>query len=267
MPQAKDRQLYALMEVAEMVAETEGNQAARDFYDGIAHRARKEGLPNVAATAELLSLIRHYPAGADRDRRIEKIADSVDPSAQDAAFDAKLALARMAFEKGDTARADAIVSELGKLPSQSPILIYEPQVAFAQHELEESPFRTERYDPVRHGTPQGTSYAAFSTTRRLPGNLDDEWIDVAFRIGPDGRVADLKVTNKHGDDGWAQPLLASIAARRYTPGKAGDPRSLRRERYTYTSGYEQATGTHLLEHSPQARIEYFDLSSNKWIAE
>jgi hypothetical protein len=266
MPNDKERQLYALMDVAEMIAETKGQQAARDFYDGIASRARKAGRPDLAALSQLFSLVRHSPPSTERDQQIEKIANSNDPALKDVSLDAKLALARIAFEDGDTAKGAAIARQIGTLPTGSPILIYEPQVAFAQHELEQSPFRTERYDPARESTPQGTPYEAFSTTRRLTGNLDDEWIDVSFRIAADGTVSGLKVVNKRGDDSWSKPLLAAIAERRYTPGRPGDPHSQRLERYTYTSGYEEATGTHRLEHSPQARIEFFDLSPDKSLA-
>jgi hypothetical protein len=94
----------------------------------------------------------------------------------------------------------------------------------------------------------------------MAGNLDDMWIDVSFGITPQGTVSDLKVVRKKGNTFWTKPLLAAIQNRRYTPGRVGDPNSIRLERYTYTSGWQDATGTHMAERSPAARVEYFDLS-------
>jgi hypothetical protein len=62
----------------------------------------------------------------------------------------------------------------------------------------------------------------------------------------------------HGDSAWAAPLLASIRGRRYSA--AGAP-AYRLERYTYTSGWENQTGTHLQRRSPRARVEYLDLGA------
>ena len=45
----------------------------------------------------------------------------------------------------------------------------------------------------------------------------DEWIDVGFFIGADGKVGDVDVLResptRHGD--WIEPVLAAIKARRY----------------------------------------------------
>ena len=86
------------------------------------------------------------------------------------------------------------------------------------------------------------------------------WIDVGFHITPEGKVSDLEVLRKRGDDFWAKPLIATIEGRRYTPGRIDDPASYRVERYTYTSAYEDKTGSHLAGRSPTGRVEYFDLS-------
>ena len=95
---------------------------------------------------------------------------------------------------------------------------------------------------------------------RMPLNVEDMWIDVGFQITPEGRVSDVQVLRKHGAIGWAKPLLASIAGRRYTAGTPGAASSFRKERYTYTSGLETGAGTKMAQHSPTPRVEYFDLS-------
>jgi hypothetical protein len=101
----------------------------------------------------------------------------------------------------------------------------------------------------------------WSSIKRIAGNFDDMWADVNFRITPDGRVSDLKITRSKGDLFWTKPLLASLSMRRYTAGKLNDPASVRSERYTYTSGYEGQTGTRAQQRSPKARVEYMDLTN------
>ena len=91
-------------------------------------------------------------------------------------------------------------------------------------------------------------------------DIDDMWVDVGFRITPEGKVSDVQVLHKRGDTFWARPLLASIGGRRYTPGRVNDPGSYRVERYTYTSAYERQTGSHMVDRSPNGRVEYFDMS-------
>jgi hypothetical protein len=73
-------------------------------------------------------------------------------------------------------------------------------------------------------------------------------------------VADVRVLRSRGDIGWAKPLLASIAGRRYTPPAPGSSLAQRTERYTYTSGLEPGAATHANQHSPNARVEYMDLT-------
>lgn len=97
-------------------------------------------------------------------------------------------------------------------------------------------------------------------SRRMALNVEDMWIDVGFKISPTGRVEDLEVLRSKGGLSWARPLLTSIAGRRHTPAKQGAPGSYRRERYTFTSGLEHGSGTKAKRHSPNARVEYFDLT-------
>lgn len=103
-------------------------------------------------------------------------------------------------------------------------------------------------------------YAQWSTTSRIAPSFDDMWVDIGFRITPEGTVAEPKILRSRGDTFWTKGLMTSIEGRRYTPGRTGDPNSYRVERYTYTSPYESQTGSHMVDRSPNGRVEYFDLS-------
>jgi len=287
LPNAKDLQYSAMMEVAEMMATTRGHDTAREYYRSIAYHARQDGRPDIAALAELRMILRHWPAYA-REKAIHDIADSNDPKTRAAQLEARLALARMAFEKHDVAKGDAIVGELARYDIKKPILVYAPR-----WDIERGPANADAFaamadsrDTVNvfegkvgpagqatdsggggnvggkpsegpHLSPNGPQPMG---TLRMGLNVEDMWIDVGFHITPEGKVSNVQLLRSHGDTGWARPLLSSIAGRRYTPPRPDSQLAYRTERYTYTSGLEQGTDSHHEQHSPNARVEYFDLS-------
>ena len=278
LPNEKDRQYSAMMEVAEMMAETRGHDTAREYYRSIAHHAQSDGRPDIAALAELRMVLRHYPAYA-REHAIRDIADSTDPNTRAAQLEARLALARMAYEKNDATKGDAIVGELSRFGIRKPILVYSPSWEVDRGMDSIPPLADNRNVLSMDGngesggqndgggrgrpasptqmSPNGPhSFASY----RMPLNVEDMWIDVGFRITEQGKVSDIQVLRSHGDIGWSKPLLASIAGRRYTPALPKLPGAYRTERYTYTSGLEPGTASHGQQHSPRARVEYFDLS-------
>lgn len=263
LPSEEVRHFSALMEVAEMMGATRGHERARQYYESIARQARGAGRPDIAALAQLRMLIRHYPPGSARDTRIRRIADAADPAVRAASLEAKLALARMAYERNDLAEAAAIQKQFAAMDIKRPILIYAP----SYEAPEKAPDNGGMFAVPLQGSQEGPitkvsvlPYAQWSTTSRIAPSFDDMWVDIGFRITPEGTVAEPKILRSRGDTFWAKPLLASVSGRRYTPGRADDPSSYRLERYTYTSAYERQTGTRLADRSPDGRVEYFDLS-------
>ena len=281
LPSDDSRKYTAMMEVAEMMYRTRGHTRARYYYDRLAEEARKDGRDDIAAIAELRSAIRHLPQGSEMQMtEIRKIAGLQGERMRAPMLEAKLALAKIAYQKGDEAGAQAIQNELAQLNIKRPMLIYQPSYAMVQRELDsgsEFNFPMEGAPAVggevtaipsqsasaegRASVTNSITAMQWSSLKRLAGNFDDMWADVSFRITPEGRVADLKITKSKGDLFWTKPLLASVSMRRYTSGKINDPASVRSERYTYTSGYEGQTGTRAQQRSPKARVEYMDLSN------
>ena len=261
-----------------MLATTRNHERARLYYERIADQARKDGRPDVAALAELRMTLRHLPPYM-REARVTKIAYSTDPHTTAAQLEARLALARIAYEQKRPGKGDSIVRGLSQFDIKKPILVYAPPWELSSGSdagdgsvdqvgspdggvpatIADDGGRGGLGTPSAFPAAGGGAGAAF-TTARMALNVKDMWIDVGFHITPDGRVSDVQVLRKHGDIGWTKPLLASIGGRRYTPAVPGSPEASRRERYTYTSGLEPGTGTKLAQHSPAPRVEYFDLS-------
>jgi hypothetical protein len=278
------RKYTAMMEVAEMMYRTRGHTRARYYYDRLAEEARRDGRDDIAAIAQLRSAIRHLPQGSEMQmNEIRKIAGLQGERMRAPVLEAKLALAKIAYQRGDEAGAQAIQNDIAQLNVKRPMLIWQPSYAMVQRELDsgsEFSFPLEGPKPTGGGSEgiptqvagkdgiEGRSSVTnslavmqWSTLKRVSGNFDDMWADVSFRITPEGRVTDVKITKSNGDLFWTKPLLASLSMRRYTAGKLNDPASIRSERYTYTSGYEGQTGTRAQQRSPKARVEYMDLTN------
>jgi len=293
LPSDDHRKYSALMEVAEMMYRTRGHERARHYYDRVADEARRGGRHDIAALAELRSAIRHLPPGSQMQiSAIRRIANLKGDQMRAPTIEAKVALARIAYSKGDEGTAQSIQRELAQLDIKRPILIYSPPYSMIERELDsgsdfEFPFSPQPAiggEPGGSGGPRGgvvapsggnpggiqgstrgttssiLNLSQWSSTKRIPGNFDDMWIDVSFTISPEGKVTNPKIIRSKGDLYWARPLLVSIAHRRYTAGNPGHPSSVRTERYTYTSGYEGQTGSRFGQRSPKARVEYLDLS-------
>ncbi len=295
LPPDDSRKYMAMMEVAEMMYRTRGHTRARYYYDRLADEARRDGRDDIAAIAQLRSAIRHLPAGSEMQMtEIRKIANLEGDRMRAPVLEAKVALARMAYQKGDEAGAQAIQDELAKLNIKRPMLIYQPSYAMVARELDSGsevnvPLapgpaisangeggggggRMPAFQLPSGGDPNGLqssnrgsitgilALSQWSSTKRMAGSFDDMWADISFRIMPDGKVSDVQIVRSNGNLFWTKPLLVSLSMRRYTAGKPSNPPAIRTERYTYTSGYEGQTGTRAQQRSPKARVEYIDLS-------
>ena len=274
LPDEKYRQYSALMEVAEMMGRTRNHERARLYYERIADSARRDGRPDIAALAELRRVLRHFPPYL-REEAVRKILARTDPKLRAPVLEGKLALARMAYENKDEAKGDSIVAELAGVSPRKPILIFAPSYDLGlsdgdnavrpQIDRQHSPVVTTDGPGSGNTAGAGAARAVFPGsksfgTRRMALNVEDMWIDVGFRISSSGRVESLEVLRSKGGQSWAKPLLKSIAGRRYTPINPASPAALRRERYTFTSGLEPGVASKSKQHSPNARLEYFDLS-------
>ena len=241
LPEDDVRTLSADFEVAGMYAATHDLDRARQVYREIEEDAAKIGRPDLAGLARVraawLSEI-----GGNRPharRQLREIAEGSTPGARIARLTAMVLLARLDRLEGDTTSSAALVEELAGAGGSRPVLLHAPRIDLGKRPMDEGG----------------------SVTRRLPtDNYEDRWVDVGFWVTPDGRVSDVEVLRNSGPTYWAKPVLRSIAGRTYAP--LADPDgSYRVERYTYTSLWTTLTGTRMRVRSPDARVEYLDLTA------
>jgi len=242
------RHFTARLEMAQSMLAFGQYGPARRQLEELAEQARRAGRPDIAATAELRALWVGYvedPRGGAQ-RRLAALAQSSDTYRS---IGARMLMVRIYNERGERARANALMAELGRGSRRRQLLYNPPFELLVRNPLSNA-------DDVQQG---GSLHD--STLARRPGNMEDEWIDLGFWIQPDGSVTGLEVIRGDGARDWAEPLLESIRGRRYSRAAGNEP-SYRVERYSYTSGYETRGGTHIMQRSPRARIEYFDLTED-----
>jgi hypothetical protein len=245
LPQEDHRHFTARFEIVQSLIAFGRYDQARDELEELAEHSRRAGRDDVVASAELRMLWVSYlqaPTGSAQ-RELVALSGSSDPRRS---IGAKMLLVRIYGERRETARANALMAELGR-GSQRRQLLHNPPFQLQVQDVAGNPDAVTQYGS-----------AVDSTLARRPGNIADQWIDVGFWIQADGTVTGLEIVRSEGRRDWAAPLLESIGGRRYS--SAADPNAtFRVERYTYTSGYEMRAGSHIMQRSPRARVEYFDL--------
>ena len=240
LPRDDVRLITADLEVAGMYASLNRIDSARQIYDGVVKDALAINRPDLAALTRLRIAWLSQLEG-DRPlarRKLEAIAADRGPEVHLARLSALILLARLDREEGKQASSDALIGELRNAGFAKPVLLFSPEIKLPEREI-------------------GGGMSA-DLQQRATQNFDGRWIDVGFWVTPEGRVNDLEVLRNSGPTYWAKPVLASIAGRIYSssPGE-----SYRVERYTFTSLWEDRTGTHLRQRGANARIEFLDLTA------
>ena len=243
------RHFTARLEIADSELAFGHYVSAREALRELARIAHAAGREDVVAMTDLRLLWVDYleaPHGL-AENRLAALAARTDPTDLSRSIGAKLMLARIYRERGETARSDALLAGIGS-GSERRQLLYSPPYELDAHEV-----------MLERGV-HDLADAFVTITARLPDNFEDKWIDVGFWIQPDGSIANLEIVRQGAASSWSRPLLDSIRGRRYSTSRQP---TYRLERYTYTAGYEQRTGSHLLQRSPRARIEYLDLTNGE----
>jgi hypothetical protein len=246
LPKDDIRLVGADLEVAGMQASLGRTDSARKVYEEAAEDAARLNRPDLAGLARLrLAWLSQIEGDQQLARRkLQEIADDRRPETRVARLSALVLLARLDRKEGRRESSDALIGELRNAGLAKPVLLFAPEIKL---------------------TSRVTEVGEQGSTTRLAAtqNFEDRWIDVGFWVTPDGRVSDLEIIRNSGPTYWAKPVLDSIGGRIYSPAPAGSvDGTYRVERYSFTSLWEDRTGTRLRQRSANARIEYLDLTTD-----
>jgi tetratricopeptide (TPR) repeat protein len=243
-PDGDLRVIGAELEKAGMYASIGRVERARQIYARMQRQARRLGRDDIAAHIRLRAAWLHQIESNEAFARaaLKEIAADRTPAARTARAGALVLLAQLDRERGKPVAADALAGELRELSGGRPVLLFSPRVV--------TPTNAAAMGVVGSGL------------RRMPMQpFEKQWVDVGFRIGPEGRVGDVEMLRGQGSTDWAKPLLRAIAGRIYSP-TDGSEGQYRVERYSLTSLWDyKSTGSHRRQRSPQARIEMLDLTA------
>jgi tetratricopeptide (TPR) repeat protein len=254
LPADDARVLAQRVEVADAFAHLGQSDTAADMYAAVADRARKLGLPRVEGYALLRRVVLfasvdaalHLGPTPRLTAAVAALTARPDPALARFADAARLTEARLKVRAGDAAALDALLARFRERPTVRPMLLYAP--------------RLDLPDSGRAFT-GGETLAAISM-----GDDEDQWVDLAFWVRPDGSVAEVdqlrgsKALNPY----WVKPVKAAIAGRRYAPLALDptDPGVLRVERYTRTAHLVATTGSRMRVRQGYPRIEVLDLTDD-----
>ena len=259
LPATDHRIIGARLETAEMYAALAEGQHGGDFplmpyrramqvYGEAADLARGINRPDLVALADLRRAILAHRLGlAGAREQLEAVAALTSRETRVQQLAARIFLAGIARQAGDTAATDRLIRDLAAAGLRTPTLLHAPPIAMPG-------------SPGTGGTMLGGDVVAVTDPiRNASSEGFDYWADVGFWINADGRVEEVEVLRSHGPQYWLQPVLTSVQGRIYSPPGSGEL-SFRVERYRYTSLLERRTGTRLLGHSAQGRIERLDIT-------
>ncbi|HEX4736019.1 MAG TPA: hypothetical protein VH331_00495 [Allosphingosinicella sp.] len=249
LPKTDPRVIDADLEWGDMYASFGRLERARQILKEAERAAEAAGRPDLAGIARVRQAWLYQVAGDTWLARgaLQKLAQDTSASARLQRVAAQILLARLDRSQGKSDSSNALVQEMASLHSKQPVLLFAPKIDL-------SPRLAEGDDVAAEGG---------STTRLMPtDNFDDRWIDVGFWVTPEGKVRDAEILRSQGSAAWSKQLLQSIAGRVYSP--IDEPGGVYRvERYSYTSRYMNVTGSRMRQRSPNARIEFVDLTPDQ----
>ena len=153
----------------------------------------------------------------------------------------------------DAAGVDRVAAEVGQAGMAQPVLVWAP------------PYPLDASDGARGVGRSATGGLGGLVVADGPRGSDLDgirWADIAFRILPDGRTADVEVLRGSTDRGWTAPYLTQIVGRRYATRPAGtdDPAAARVERFTLRANYAVPIGSLIRRRAGPGKLEILDLS-------
>jgi hypothetical protein len=258
------RTLVAQIEVGDSRAKLGFPDEAERIYKQVEERALAAGQPRVASFARLRQALQwrgRFDAEPNKrnldelNKRLDMLITQPLPESADFVLAAEVIRAKADRKGGSEASTEALIKRFAERGGASrPILLFAEPLT----RIDNSKTTVEGEAPM-------------NTLNRLTAlQARNQWADIGFWIGADGRVTDVDVLRTDGDKSWLKPVVSNIKKRIYAPLKKDEgsaPGFYMIERYTLTARFESGnTGTNLRRREPTPRIERIDLTPENYEA-
>jgi hypothetical protein len=236
------RILIQRLMVGDEFAGTGRLRAAEDIYERVAREAKKKGKLRVMGFAMLRhAVLLGAVASVDpiyrprAEGRLRRLLDTTDPQLADFRTAGALLRASLTtYDKGPRA-IDAAIADLGSHRFTQAVLVYAPPLQLAE---------------------SGEDKSAVAADK-------PQWIDLRFRIAPDGRVHDVETLRESEElgGGWPALVRKAVAERRYAPMTIESADGLVKiERFSFVRDFGGAKFTRMRGLSAKGRITSLDLT-------
>jgi hypothetical protein len=220
-------------------------QSARGRYAMLARRAHSR--EEAALVGMRVAVVEH--ALRDEHAADEALARITGASALSSPYKvaAQATAARFARENGDKAATDRLVAAfLSSDQPGPPVLVWQPPIAAPITPGQDS------YSRINHGPAVQIGAA---------------WADIGFTILADGTVDSPEILRGTRDSSWSRPIVAVIAARRYTPRPQNAAPLYRIERWTLTADYVVGVQSNIKLRAGTQRYAQLDLTPDDPVSE
>jgi hypothetical protein len=259
-PKTDWRVIDADLEWADMYAAFGRVKRSREVFREAERQAEAAGRPDLAGIARVRQAWLFEAEGDTWLARqaLEKLAADRSPTGHLQRIAALVLLARLDRKEGKLDSSAALIEELRAAHTREPLLLFAPKIDLFPRMPEGDGADG---NPVSGAESTATlaHFTASPLTMMPTDTFEDRWADIGFWITPEGKVRDVEILRILGSANWTKQLLTAIGGRVYSP--TDDPGgSYHVERYSYTSRYVDMTGSRMRQRSPNARIEYVDLT-------
>ncbi|MFV1918519.1 hypothetical protein VPH46_03720 [Sphingomonas sp. MJ1 (PH-R8)] len=212
------------------------------MYDAVAERAEEAGWAEIQGMAMFRSLMVYATLAQHNSgykgqarRRYAALRGTTQPVLQPTRDATYLLEARLRLLNDKNSNVDAVLKKMRGIRTVEPMLVVEPTI------------------DMRKLLPDTVT----------PSIAQSQWIDVGYRITPEGKVADVEMRQgPKARDPWVDAVRRAIENRRYLPlAVPNDAAGLwRRERIMIVVDAAQATGSHIPDAAGPPKLRRIDLT-------
>ncbi|GGE96326.1 tetratricopeptide repeat protein [Sphingomonas prati] len=247
LPRTDPSVVYATIQVGDMWVKLKRARSAETSYAAAEKEAREQGQGVAALAASLRRVSLMTATGRMEQAETLLAAVEQDPQANEPAIrtGVQVARARLGMKRGNGGNVDSLVNGIAPAADGEPVLVQAPA-------LSES--------AADHAKETARRFLTRTPGDDIPSGI--EWVDVGFRVRPDGKTDQIAVLRGTLPTSLTRDIVAKIAARRYAASSTdtAGANANRLERYTYRGTYRVPINSRIRRRWGAADMTVLDLS-------